>query len=293
MQRPGSSPAAHISRAEFEPIHTWAICSSTDMGGFRIGRVPLMAGGLAAIFLSLALAGTAGATSVDLLNSANVRIDGAAGADRSGFAVSDAGDVNGDGRADVIIGAYQAQNHTRPDSGSSYVIYGQANPSNIDLLALTPSQGFQIDGAAAFDESGFAVSGAGDTNADGFADVVIGSESASNNSRTSSGSAYVIYGHASNSNIDLLTLPAARGFRIDGATPFEHTGTSVSSAGDVNGDGRADVIVGADFADNNSRTDSGSAYVIYGEATPANIDTVALTSSQGFRIDGAAGGDAD
>ena len=232
--------------------------------------------------------GGAQAASVDLLTQANVRVDGAGTLDRSGFSAAGAGDVNGDGHDDVIIGAPSAGNNGRAGSGSSYVVYGSANPSNVDLASLSSAQGVRIDGAATFDESGAAVAGAGDVNGDGRDDVIIGAPGAGNNGRAGSGSSYVVYGSANPSNVDLASLTDIQGFRIDGATTFDLSGAAVAGAGDVNGDGRGDVIIGARLADNNGRSQSGSSYVVYGSATPSNLDLASISDTQGFRIDGAA-----
>ncbi len=228
------------------------------------------------------------ATNRDLLSDANLRIDGQAASDRSGSSVSDAGDVNGDGRDDVIVGAQGAGNNGRGFSGSSYVLYGAATPARLDLATLPASQGFRIDGAAASDGSGVSVSGAGDVNGDGRDDVIVGATGADNNGRASSGSSYLIYGAASQANLDLAAMTTSQGFRIDGAAANDQLGSSVSGAGDINGDGRDDVIVGAPGADSNSRTNSGSSYVIYGAASQSNLDLAALNTSRGLRIDGAA-----
>ncbi len=66
------------------------------------------------------------------------------------------------------------------------------------------------------------------------------------------------------SNIDLSTLAAADGFRIDGVNDNDYSGWSVSSAGDVNGDGIDDMLIGARYADPSSRNEAGSTYVIFG-----------------------------
>ena len=226
-----------------------------------------------------------------LTTSQGFRIDGAAAGDQSGSSVAGAGDVDGDGRDDLIIGAFQADNNGRTSSGSSYVIHGAAAHANVDLATLTTSQGFRIDGAAAGDWSGWSVASAGDVNGDGRDDLIIGADSANNNGRTGSGSSYVIYGAAAHPNVDLAALTASQGFRIDGAGAFDQSGYLVAGADDVDGDGRDDVIIGAPGADNNGRANSGSSYVIYGAAAHANVDLAALTTSQGFRIDGAASGD--
>ncbi len=226
--------------------------------------------------------------SIDLLTDANVRIDGAAANDRAGSAISNAGDVSGDGRDDVIVGADYADNNNRRDSGSAYVIYGSASLTTINLESLGKGEGFRIDGGTESDYAGGSVSAAGDVNGDGRDDVIVGAIGTDHNRRLQSGSAYVIYGSASPANIDLERLGSEEGFRIDGAATNDTAGMSVSDAGDMNGDGRDDVIVGAPNTDNNGRSDSGSAYVIYGSASPANIDLERLGSEEGFRIDGAA-----
>ena len=230
------------------------------------------------------------ATPVDLSNlgSAGFRIDGAATSDQSGLSVAGARDVNNDGFADVIVGAPYADNNSRSNSGSSYVVYGSATPTTPVDLGNLGSAGFRIDGAAG-DFSGWSVAGARDVNNDGFPDVVIGAPFADNNSRANSGSSYVVYGSASPANLDLNALDSAAGFRIDGAAAADFSGWSVAGARDVNNDGFADVIVGAPYADNNSRSNSGSSYVVYGSATPTTPVDLNNLGSAGFRIDGAAG----
>ena len=112
--------------------------------------------------------------SVDLLSQANVEIDGAATGDHTGPAIAAAGDVNGDGIADVIVGsgvpngADGPDNNGRSNSGSAYVIFGQSSPSNVDL-ASGGAAGFRIDGAAADDVAGNAVGAGGDVNGAGSA----------------------------------------------------------------------------------------------------------------------------
>ena len=191
-----------------------------------------------------------------------LRIDGAATGDASGGSADGAGDVNGDGRDDVIIGVLGADNNGRSNSGSSYVVYGSANPSNLDLASLTGAQGLRIDGAATGDLSGGSVDGAGDVNGDGRDDVIIGATFADNNGRSNSGSSHVVYGSATPSNLDLASLSDTQGFRIDGAATSDQSGASVAGTGDVNGDGRDDVIIGAPGADNNDRSTSGSSYIV-------------------------------
>ncbi|WP_188113264.1 IPT/TIG domain-containing protein [Nocardioides humilatus] len=235
------------------------------------------------------------------------RIDGAASYASAGIAVAGAGDVNNDGLDDVIIGASQASNNNRLASGSVYVVYGSTTEPTtpLDLATLTTTntnRGFRIDGAATFDNAGTSVAGAGDVNNDGLNDVIIGAPQANNNNRDYSGSVYVVYGSTTEPTIplDLATLTTTntnRGFRIDGAESLERAGDSMAVAGDVNIDGADDVIIGAIGASNNGRDYSGSVYVVYGSTTepttPLDLATLTTTNTTlGFRIDGAAAGDA-
>ncbi|HEV8461909.1 MAG TPA: hypothetical protein VGQ38_14500 [Gaiellaceae bacterium] len=228
---------------------------------------------------------------VDLLGQANGRIDGAAG-DQIGFAVANAGDVNSDGRPDLVVGAPGASNNGRAFSGSAYVVFGRATPGRVDLANLGAG-GFRIDGAAPSDRAGEAVAAAGDVNRDGLADVIVAAPDASNNGRSDSGSVYVVFGKSSSANVDLANLGPG-GYRIDGATGGvahgDEAGHSVAAVGDLNGDDRPDMIIGAHHASNNGREGSGSAYVVFGTASRATIDLAAL-GNNGFRIDGAVAGD--
>ena len=170
------------------------------------------------------------------------RIDGAAAGELSGRSVAGAGDVNGDGFADLIVGAYLADPNGT-NSGASYVVFGTASgfSSSLDVSALDGANGFRIDGAAASDFSGISVAGAGDVNDDGFADLIVGAYLADPNG-TNSGASYVVFGTASgfSSSLDVSALDGANGFRIDGAAAVDESGFSVAGAGDVNGDGFAD-----------------------------------------------------
>jgi hypothetical protein len=253
-------------------------------------RRGLLAVGLAAVAaLFVAGAGPGRAGNVDLLSAANVQLVGAAASDSAGYSVAGAGDVNNDGKADVLVGAYGADNNGRASSGSVYVVFGQTAQTRINLGSLGAS-GYRIDGAAANDQLGTSVANLGDVNGDKRPDVLVGAPNAGNNGRAGAGSAYVVFGKSAPATVDLAAL-GTQGYRIDGAAASDGAGANVAAAGDVNGDAIPDAVIGATGADNNGRTSSGSAYVVFGKAAPTTAIDLAVLGSQGFRLDGAVTGD--
>ena len=105
-------------------------------------------------------------------------INGQCAGDESGWSVSSAGDVNGDGLADLIVGAHLGDSLAASSAGRSYVVFGQTRGAAVDLSAIAGgSGGFVINGQCAYDYSGVSVSAAGDVNGDGLADLIVGARS--------------------------------------------------------------------------------------------------------------------
>ena len=164
----------------------------------------------------------------------------------------------------------------------------------LDLATLDGTNGFRLIGIDASDDSGPSVSSAGDVNGDGFDDLIVGAPCAeSAGGAYDEGESYVVFGKASwagTPSLDLATLDGTNGFRLIGIDADDFSGCSVSSAGDVNGDGFADLIVGAPRAESaGGADDEGESYVVFGKASWAgtpSLDLATLDGTNGFRLIG-------
>src|SRR4030095_13375966 len=165
-----------------------------------------------------------------------------------GMSVATAGDVNGDGFSDVIVGAHWYDNGQNAE-GRAFVYLGSGGGTG-SLASLNMAT--QQDGAA----GGSAVAPAGDINGDGYSDYVVGAPFF-DNGQTDEGAGFVYLGEPDDSS------PA---IPLEFNQADAHVGSSIAGAGDVNGDGYADVIVGAPEYDN-GQNNEGRVSVYLGSAT--------------------------
>lgn len=161
--------------------------------------------------------------------------------DNLGHSVAMAGDMNGDGKAEFIVGAYAVKVDTIESAGAAYVYSGATGA----LL-------YQKYGAAAYDFFGSVVASAGDVNGDGKADFIVGAPRSDLDS-TKNGYACVYSG-----------ATGALLYQKNGAAVRDQFGWSVAGAGDLNGDGKADFLIGARWADPGGLTNAGSVFVYSG-----------------------------
>lgn len=193
----------------------------------------------------------------------------------TGNAVSGNGDVNGDGIADMLIAA-EAANGSSSQSGRAYIVFGKDGifgtddngRQNLDLDSLAESDGVILNGDATSDLFGGTLAIISDINGDNISDIIIGSQEA-DDAGAESGNAYVIFGSQTGFGselngqriIDVRTLSPSEGFIIQGGLG-EEAGSGVADAGDFNGDGLPDIIIGSPRASNST----GEAYILFGNA---------------------------
>jgi hypothetical protein len=201
-----------------------------------------------------------------------------------GVSVSTAGDINGDNITDLVLGARAAN----AQNGTAYVIFGSRGGfvSSFNLNNLNGNNGFMVPGIASGGQLGWSVSTAGDINGDNITDLVLGAWSAN----SFNGTAYVIFGSRGGfiSPLNLANLNGSNGFTVPAIASGDQLGTSVSTAGDINGDNIPDLVLGADGANSGD----GTACVIFGSrgefVSPFNLTN--LNGNNGFMVPGIVSG---
>ncbi|RZJ54733.1 MAG: HYR domain-containing protein [Flavobacterium sp.] len=220
---------------------------------------------------------------------------GESGVVKAGYSVNKAGDVNGDGIDDFIVsalginysssGAFQNKNEVA--KGAAYVIFGTTSgfPPTLDLRFLNGSNGFIIRNdinPAEYDETGFTVSDAGDLNGDGLADLMLSAPSTKGSGFIYYlGAVYVVFGKSGgySSQFLLSSLDGTNGFVFRGTVNAEYYGYSLDNAGDFNGDGYSDILIGGIGI-------VPKAFVIYGKngGFPAQILSTDINGTNGVQI---------
>ncbi len=233
--------------------------------------------------------GKADTSSVDATapGGAGFRIEGTGTNGHLGWSVAGAGDMNLDGLDDVIVGAPDADS----GAGRVFVVFGKNDTDTVseDDLAAGTGGGFMVSGGVSLDQMGYSVAGVRDCDGDGRPDVMFGATGAESGKLNASGRAYVVLGKASSTAVTVADLEAdSGGFVLEGEADFDFAGWSVGGAGDVDGDGLADLLVGAQGADFAAGT-AGRTYVIYGRAAPVSrslADVATGLGGDGFVLDG-------
>jgi hypothetical protein len=176
-----------------------------------------------------------------------------------GFSVASAGDVDGDGYSDIIVGVFRYDNG-ETEEGAAFVYHGSATGINTTATAVIESNILNAN-------MGISVAGAGDINGDGYSDIIVGANQYSNG-EAEEGAAFIYHGSAT--GINTIATDA-----IESNQANAYMGYSVASAGDVNGDGYSDIIVGAMRYDNGERNE-GAAFIFHGSSAGLPVDLISF-----------------
>ena len=215
---------------------------------------------------------------MDINDASLASFKGETGGDGSGYSVSGVGDVNGDGYDDILISAP----YRNGNIGEVYLIFGNASGWSLDMNLANANASYIGEGGS--NSNLMIVSGAGDVNGDGYDDFLIGvplnKEGGKDSLGWGAGQAYLILGKATgwSMDTDLGNVDAS----FIGEEGGDNAGRSVSCAGDVNGDGYDDILIGAWWSSEGGGWHSGQAYLIFGKPTGWSMDTNLSNSDASF-----------
>ncbi len=212
-----------------------------------------------------------------------------------GKGVRFAGDFNGDGYDDIVVGAgYSDQ--TAANAGEAYVIFGSGSSSYTDVLLsnINGTNGFKIVTSDTNAWLGSSVA-SGDVNGDGLTDLIIANTAGDTNGRTDNGAVHIIYGSAAGApyaNVNVDSMLSSTGYTIYGAINSDFAGHAIDTAGDFDGDGIDDIVIGT-WVEDTGGGDAGAAWIVYGTSgtARADLDLLNIDSNDGFMIVGAGAGD--
>ncbi|MFA7275231.1 MAG: type I secretion C-terminal target domain-containing protein [Pseudobdellovibrionaceae bacterium] len=220
-----------------------------------------------------------------------ITIDGVNAGDLAGATVGTVSNLNGDGIAEILVGAPAMENGVATDAGAAFVLWGVPAGGSIDLNDpfSGDGKGYVIKGEAAGDNAGITLTSIGDLNGDGKAEILVGA-TGNDAANTDAGAAYVVWGKSSNSIVNLTNVATGTGgFRILGEGHNDNAGSALNSIADLNGDGKAEILIGAS-GNEDGGADAGAAYVVFGKANGTQIDLSNVASGTGgYRILGQAG----
>ena len=218
----------------------------------------------------------------------------------SGPKVETAGDVDGDGIEDLLLGVPAAEVAGVSNSGLAWIVFGSPSLhdlARLDPAALPPSARVRILPGPETRGLGNALAALGDIDGDGWDDVAIAASGSFVRGLSRTGRVYVLFGGPAlrkTGDLSLDALPLSAGLVFDGLAGRDLLGDAIASVGDADGDGLRDFVLGAPFADPLGRSNAGEAYVLFGDTQRENLAAItldALDGQNGLRVHGVAQND--
>jgi Ca2+-binding RTX toxin-like protein len=224
----------------------------------------------------------------------HIIIDGVNAGDHAGTSVGSVSDLNGDGKAEILIGAPGMENGAIADAGAAFVIFGKSVAGGVDLNDPFTGNGggYAIKGQSSGDAAGTTIMAITDLNGDGKADILVGAPG-NDSGGANAGAAYVVWGKSTNTIVNLSSVAAGTGgFQIIGESNGDAVGTVLGTLADINGDGKAEILIGTPDSTAGG-ANSGAVYVVFGKSTTTSVNLANIAAGVGgFRITGVGGDDA-
>jgi len=186
-----------------------------------------------------------------------VKIQGHVASGFMGSQLAPAGDVNGDGFADIV---FSAPGPISQELREAYIVYGGADVPKVLVSNNLGMHGVRLEAAHSGSSFGSDVAGAGDVNGDGFDDVLIGARGA----ESGIDNAYIVYGGTDIPQLMNIADLNDRGVHLVGTSEYQNFGDYVAGAGDIDRDGFSDVLVSGWAADRDGLVNTGVVYVFWG-----------------------------
>ena len=271
MDTPLSSSDASFLGERADSYAGYSVSSAGDVDGDGFGDLVIGAAhdsqvALLAGKVYLVLGDAAGWSMDSSLTAADASFLGEAYHDQAGICVAGAGDLDGDGHADLLIGA-RGNGEAASNAGQIYVVFGGAGGWIADMPLGSADASFL--GEDVDDTAGYSVAGVGDVDGDGFDDALLSGHLSDENG-SNAGQAYLVLGRATGWSMD--TSLAAADASFIGEAADDMAGVVVAGAGDVDADGHQDMLIGATYNDEVG-TDAGQAYLVLGGPSGWALDT--------------------